>query len=414
MALVGTLLSLNLWWYTSHASGTYLYPTLLNPDADRSWSGTLWLLDLPGGAQSANYKDMAYSYLMWAAMPFLRATGIVMPLLVNAFAILMTIVLTGSLCVRVINERGRATRQRIGLWGMAACACVFYITASGTILLKDALVILAVTAAVRASLGSEHSHGQSRFRLPVCLVIWTVAMVILAMLRNACVPMLIIFMLIVHGQGSTRRPALVTIYMLIWGAICGAYTSMWLGTEVVSQVTAVDSAAANSSYLLAPDHHRAFGALMGSQGDFISWPLWRKVLYMPVAVILQFFIPLPWNFESTASFGPSMYVARMGFGWYVVAGLVVYYLVFLMWRHGGRALRWMTILGVLMWMSPAYAFMGTVSRYALSFIPMLVPAAVYAVVRDRRRTRFDLWVQWWILAVVVGLVIIYVLQHTLS
>lgn len=414
MTVVGTLVMLNLWWFTSRSGGSYLYPSLANFDAHRNWSASLWLMDLPGGELSAQTKDNGYSYAIWMLTPFMRHTGIIVPLMLNALAVMLTVILTGSMCVRLLRPVHQSSAQRIGTLGMLLCASICYLLATGAILIKDALVIFAMTAAARVALGASSQRIRPAFNPIWATLLWCVACLLLGAMRNLCLPMIVLLLLALQRRNRQVRPLGVTVFMVVFALGVAYLSSELFNTENLERLTAVDSGEANAGYTMHTDHHAAFIKIIGDKDEFVSWPFWRKLIWMPVAVVLQFFIPLPWNWGSTLDFGPSQIWARIGLPWYIIGGVIIYYCVFLLWRRSPRQLRRLTVCALVFWLCPCYAVMGTVSRYALPFIPMMLPAAVYALCRDWSRSRLARWMMWWVLAVLTGLVAIYILQRWLS
>lgn len=91
-------------------------------------------------------------------------------------------------------------------------------------------------------------------------------------------------------------------------------------------------------------------------------------------------------------FGPTMAYAHMSFARYAVCGVLLYFAA----RQFGenrapRAILKFGIVGVVFYIAAAYQFGGTISRYGIPLLPLLVPCAAYACVKYRHERAFGIW-----------------------
>lgn len=121
-----------------------------------------------------------------------------------------------------------------------------------------------------------------------------------------------------------------------------------------------------------------------------STSLWRKLLWTPIACGVQFFVPFPWGWCKDIIYGPAHAIARVGFPWYLAGGMIIYYLIWC-WRRSPSLLRAITIAGIILYAATAFYDMGRASRHALPILPLLIPAAAFALNTSFRIKSFRIW-----------------------
>ena len=147
-------------------------------------------------------------------------------------------------------------------------------------------------------------------------------------------------------------------------------------------------------------------------GDYLGYSFIEKTLLLPLSAAIQYLIPFPWNFMRDVPFGYSLVYSHISYGWYLVGGIILFYYFFAIWKSSPKLIAW-ALWALFCYLVPAYMFAGTVSRYMLPFIPLLVPLGVYVIMKLRENKyirSFKYWVFSYCMALSVVLCLCYYLQ----
>ena len=148
---------------------------------------------------------------------------------------------------------------------------------------------------------------------------------------------------------------------------------------------------------------------------YFMYPVWHKVLMLPLTVSVQFMIPLPWNYYANPTF--INVLSRLTYGWYIVGGVSLFYFLYVSWRRDGN-MGWWPWWAAVNYAVVAYIVAGSVARYACSFEPLFVPVAVYVLCRlweGRWRRAFLCWsIAYVVLIVATLLFCLEIQQDTFS
>ena len=136
--------------------------------------------------------------------------------------------------------------------------------------------------------------------------------------------------------------------------------------------------------------------------------MYKRLLWLPASVVLQFILPFPWNFESAYLDGPAKVMARIGLVWYYCGALILWWLA-VKWRTATAMTRRTVLCGLLLTVATAYSTSGRASRYCLSYLPMLLPIAAMAHECWRERT-LQRWLIVFGVLLMLGLIICYLLH----
>lgn len=208
-----------------------------------------------------------------------------------------------------------------------------------------------------------------------------------------------------------RKKAVMPIGMLV---ACGA---VWIlveefvltGTLGTTRMmtNAVWTADANLPYYFDNNlSHRAYDSMIG---NYFSYPIWQKALLLPVSMATQFLTPFPWNFARDTIYGPTLAYAHLAYPWYALGGLTIYFFGFCLRKADKAVLKWAT-WGLVAWSIPAFLYAGTISRYSLCFVPLLVPIAVYVVAECARLKSFKRWSAAYCVLLTVALISCHYIQ----
>ncbi len=388
MMLLGILLIINTDFFLSHPGATEGHPYLANYDSARYWAMINAIMD---GHTVPPDTFVNYAYAMTVPVKLMGLRGV---LGFNALCIMLTICFSG----RIARECCPTKEAEVSAATMIMLTLAFNFLAHGTVLLKDALV----------------AAGFSGFA--ACLLIlrnhpvrpWAVAGAVLACLtaitvRGLCIPLILGLTLLLLPwkqvlNGKQKRTAIVFGVLVI---------------VVLSYSFFLNALMNNSMVVLSKDTARGVNEMVFSNSQrgsmltsFISeyplMPVWERVALLPLTMALQLLLPLPWTYLRHFDYGPSMMLAHMGYPLYLAAGFVIYFFIFAIRKAPHRLV--LTSLGGLMFYAMvAYAYGGTVSRYALMLLPLLLPAGAWALINCRTRRSLKLWMSAYVLLLTIAL-----------
>ena len=396
----------NVHYFTINAGATTELPLLQNPDSLRFYNDALYTMGHDLGV-AADMKNHGYGMLI-AMLWHITGITIVAPLVINMTAILLSIVLCGGIAWRMLRGETTHSGRWIASCAMIMSASVCYFLNSGTLLLKESLLIFAF-AMIAYSMTSLVKMPTSRRRKVKMLLMFLVGAIILSMLRYNFLFMPIVGAVILvkwQREHLFMGAMMIVICVLSWVG----YSSIMYNNQMEMAETSakiLTGFGLNDSFFLNNSDHRLYNQIVEGYFDY---PWWQKLLILPMSAAVQYLIPLPWGFGDDIQYGYTLAYAHVSFQWYAVGGLIVYYFMTAM-RRSPDILRRVTAWGALMWLVPAYLFAGTVSRYTLPLLPILIPSAVYVVATWRQHTSMRRWIWIYTILLVVALVAAYFVQQ---
>ena len=391
---------LNIYYFTTAFDSSPQLPHLQNTDAATNYYVAYKFYTTHYFSPPMNTTPI----YRWLICSLWRVTGVTVaaPIFVNSIFIAWAVIFSGLTARNVMHDYRKSTV--VAAMGMTAAVC--YYLNSGTIILKDAAVSLAV--AMMAFAFSHLRSGLSGKRnLVIAYVSLVVGGVLLSLFRvNYILPVAIGAVLLTPWTSPRRWHGIVMI------AVCGL---LWLSTEhffpsgsISFRVTTyVDGYGFGGAYFQEETNRDIYYGIYG--GDYFRLPIWKKILFAPAGAAVQFLSPFPWNFARDAVFGPTLVWAHISYPWYAVGGLVLFFLIFLWWRADIDIRLW-ALWGVIFWLVPVYMFAGAVSRYALPVLPVLVPLALTAW-RSRRKKSFKVFSVVYLVMLTAALVSAYIVQN---
>lgn len=371
--------SLNIYRFTTVLGGTDSSPILLNPDAYLSWNYAMHYLGrTPEGMEIIPHMRGYGHFLSF----ILRLTGISLTagLMVNVFATMITIIASGVISSRLLRGMTPWSDSKVATCAMIMTGSVCYLTASGALLIKDALVIMSMSL-IAMGLTAVRKMPEKRAYKVILIGAYLVGLAILFFLRHQYIIMSAVGLIFMARRDKTALKTAVPLMIITIIVFAGAY--QYIST---SQIESVVTGTGNSISFSEPNQV-AYGNIVG---NYMEWPYWKKAVWLPISAVLQFFIPFPWNFTKSIDWGYTQALSRIAFPWYLIGGLVIYFWLFTSLKAPRRLQLW-TLCATLMWLVPAFLFGGTISRYGLPLIPSLIPAAVYVIAKYRQLKLFKLY-----------------------
>ena len=394
----------NVHYFSIHSGATTQMPVLYNPD---SWRYYYDALNTTGNANGVPCELKSHGYgLIISWMWQLTGITIVSPLVLNMLLMLLAIVVSGGISWRLLRGVTAKSEQWIASCAMIMTVSVCYFLNSGTLLLKEAGIIFAFSLMGFSVVSLIEANGPKW----TDIILFLIGSLLVAMLRTnyLIMPIVGVVMLLRWNKWNVVK-ALVMIVIIIvsWiGISSWLYSSYSEVPEIASKIML--GYGLNNSFFLDNLDHRTYNAIVEGYFDF---PLWKKILILPVSAAVQYLIPLPWGLCDDIQFGYTLAYAHISYPWYLVGGLIIYFVLCQM-RRAPQSLALFVGWGVLMWLVPAYLFAGTVSRYTLPMLPLLVPGAVYVVAKwhEFNKTQLKWWFGLYTLFLIVGLIAGYIVQ----
>lgn len=387
------------------ASGSSpLLPVFNNFDMARYYYGATFISDTGEGYLET--RNTAGYAVIIAGLWKLTGWTLLSPLMLNALAALLTVVLTGALTRRLLSGKCGRSDDWLMTAGMIAVGSICYLTFSGTLLMKESLTALSLVAAAMAVVMMRGNVAGSRFTVWALLFVASCAVVEILRHKWVIVPLAGLSVaaigcgwrrwLLVMGVGAAAVAVCVC---------CECVMQDWL--DVTFHTPDIDNLSDNFT---SPSEGRDayYGGL--ERIGYFSQPWWRRLLWLPLTALVQFLTPFPWNFTTEINSSVTLAAVKFSYPWYAVGGAVIYY-----WgrccRRSPRELSLVTVWVTLFWLGFAWFCGGTVARYAYNLVPPLVPAAVYAFAQGYGTKGFSRWTVAYLTVIAVALVSAYFIQH---
>ncbi|MBR1726603.1 MAG: hypothetical protein IJ724_08160 [Muribaculaceae bacterium] len=449
-------------WQATVGSGASFAMPQLYGDASQYYDWALAHYD--GSAVRPKVTFWGYSLIIVALWRIL-GVSIIWPVAANVLVTLLTIVLTGHMAARLV-----ATRQaRTATLAMAMIAVQAYFMSQGAQMLKEPWIYLAVTLMAYSLMPLPRSKkrtansGQrtvdseqwtadseeriadkkgivlttfnsltplttnketrsekretrskkretrskiilnSQFSILNYSLLFALGCLLLAAVRAKYINFFIIAILLMAVANRfkqwQRYGALLAISLLCW----------WLGMVMTDHYTVVQqvnnvTGQGGMAAMFAPagPYHRLLG-------DYFSYPVWQRLLHLPLTCAVQWIIPLPWLPDNAQPQWLSI-VPRLRLGWYVLSGVVAYFYLFRSWRRGWSWMVWAG-LPMMCYVGIAYITAGTVSRYILPFEPWWMTMAAATALSCWRWRSFRLFMATYVVLMAIVLAVCHALTH---
>ncbi|MDE6285399.1 MAG: hypothetical protein K2L99_00190 [Muribaculaceae bacterium] len=376
-------------------NGDVSRPLLMNLDHWSAWNNALYHLGSDHAVQS-----------LWPAEGYGRFIGLLMrvfpvdiavPLLFNCFCVLCTIALTGAVTARCAVNDGE--RKKAALWAIVLMALMGDLISSGAALLKDAPMAMC-TALV--AWGALRLRGKGRLLMPLAAI--AAAVFISCYARPNY---LVVFIILVPALCSRSRRNMVTAAAV---SLCCMAILLYFHTLDAATPAEQHFSPELITGLDDSEHQPQHAAYYENFSFYFNTQLWKRLLLLPVALGVQFLIPLPWNYANNLAFGPFVALAYFGFCRYFTGLLVAFYLYLkIRSRSLTPALR-LCLVGLAFYTGVAFIFGGTISRYGIPLLCLFVPCA--ALVWTRRNDYRRLWP--WLAAGGFGIATVLLIFYILS
>ena len=380
----------NTYFFTK--GGTLPAPLLENLDMNIDWHQAMDRMhgvDNPDRVAGRAYSDFI------AVVCTLFGCNIAVPMMFNVLFYGLALLTMGQIAWLATDDR-KAARVTV-----IAAACMCYLLAQSMTLIKD--VGCTLLMALAAMLMLRWSRRENAPGLWITLAMIAVIVASAVMRHVAGIYIAIgtgIFML--SDSNKKHRGA----YLL--AIIVGVAVSIML-QDHRTNVTHVIQSPEDASFIDNSNNTRAFDVMMDTTEGSEKLTMARRLLWLPVSVVVQFLVPFPWNFLYHTNYGPSMALAHVAYPWYLAGALILYW-IFGCMRTAPRRMKAIVIWGVILTIATAFATTGRVSRYCLPLLPLLLPAAAVVATQYLRRRSLWIWLAVFTALLIPTLIICHHLQ----
>ncbi len=389
--LLATLSVNNIYEWLSPAGATPDMPALYGDD--RSYYR--WALHYYDGRVDVPHVAFPGLPVMILLSWKLLGVNVVWPVTMNVTFTLTAIVITSITAVRLLGKREIAPSETtIGTLTLLGCALLTFMLSHGAAVLKEAAVTLSmsVVGAVLAVF-VDNRHLEARHYMA-----FAIACVMLAFIRTTYMYLVMLALIVVAlGNVKSRVPHVALLLAIT------------VATFVVGDSVAYYSFERHALIISGGERMQSLFIVGESQqpylnliGNYFHYPIWKRLVLLPLTTAVQYIIPFPWSYGRTLLFGEIL--ARCSYGWYMVGGLAMFYYLFLSWRERYS-------LGAWAWVAPtlfaavAYISAGSVSRYVVPIQAMFVPVALWALCVARADSKVKRLMLWWAVVYAVVMVV---------
>lgn len=378
------------------------HPVFVNNDATLIWQRAVMLNGFSYDPDIAS-PDGPFGFALFVA-PVLRVFGcdIIYPLLINMLCVLMAVVIAGMLYVRTVRSSSGSTAAMLFL------SVIAYFVCAGAILLKDAPLSVSISALMLGLTFVIRPSTVTRLNIAAYSGI-IISLIVMALCRA---PMLLLaatgVVAVLWGRNKLGGYLPVAVILVVSGLL---YVSvMLLDYPVDTSVKAVahfSDDVRSTIFDAIEDTQKAYDPIRSLVGSSI----WTRMAFLPLSCVLQFLIPLPWNFMAHAAMGYTLIYAHIGFGWYVTGGITAFGYIYGM-RSMPAMLRRMAVWALAMYVLIAFMYDGTISRYCLPFMPIWAVLAAWTLRLGKEKPRkFRAWIVAYAFVMSVILLAAYFYTH---
>lgn len=398
--LIITFAVMNLWYWSVGSGHTLADPSISSDD-----SGYFnWALHHYDG--SCPEPRMAFKGLPVTILLLWKLLGVSMvwPIALNVMMLLLSIVVTGATAVRVVGDKVNSNRGTIAMIAMVMTSLLGFYVSQGIRLQKEAGLYLGIMLMAYAL--ARMTKKQSDGKLWRDLTAFVLGALIVAFYRSNMLYFIafgVVVMLIGNWRLHWRYGIVLLVLCVVAftiGFLCSSYT-------MVQQVNIVTGGGRMSDVFMQTPSQSSYRTIIG---NYFSYPVWKRLVMLPVTAAVQYVIPFPWVYDLQPQV--DYWLPRVRIMWYVVGGIVLYYYLFIGWRKGRGVGAW-GLLPAVCYLGVCYVVGGSVSRYVLPFQPMFVVLATFVCCKLRDglwRHSFRGWMVGYTLVLIAVLLLCYNLQ----
>lgn len=376
--------------YSTFFDGYSLALPKLGGDAHLYYKYALSLYD-----DSVECAPVVFPGFSWLMLGLWKLFGlsIVWPSAMNMMFTLTTVVLTGMTTRRLLVNRVKASPQTLVTGGVLLSCLLTYQLLISTRLMKEGPLCLALAMAAFA-LATMAADEQERRHLWRDFILFTVACVVVALVRTTYLYFILVG-LILMSLPHWRRDWRIAAGMLIV-FVLSFILGNWASTYSFGRHAEIVGGGWNMQrFFVTSESQNFYRELLNY---YFLYPVWHKVLMLPLTVSVQFIIPFPWEYYGLPHI--LTLIARFTYGWYFIGGTALFYFMFFAWRKNERIGMW-PWWAAICYVCIAYMMAGSVARYVIPIQPLFIPVAMYVLCRVREGRWRKTYVVWMIVFIVI-------------
>ena len=353
-------------------SSSLFAPVLNNVDSNKFYESAKYILRNDWDVPVQYYYG--YPYLI-CALWSITGINILTPLVVNILFTLLSISMAGIISERIFAGFPESRRSFISALSMLFTTAVCFYIGCGTVVLKEPMIYLGLTLGIYAIAGL-YNPNPSKKQTVTDIILYFLAVALLFLTRHSMIFMLIFGILLFARKYNWKRA--VVLLVLSVAGISATYTVVGNSTERDAEIVSGENL--ESANYLSRNEDGSRDAFNKSMEGYFDYPVWKKAAVLPYTASVQYFIPFFWTRHNSVKYGPAQVYSHFGFLWYIVGGLVIFYILFgRKFSNTPKAMILLLLIAAAGYLIPAYMFAGSVSRYWLPFTPIFAIVAAYVV-----------------------------------
>lgn len=260
--------------------------------------------------------------------------------------------------------------------------------ATGFMLLKDAFIILGTSLSFYASVNNKYKGN-----LTLNILLLGLSIVIFALFRMTYIWVPLAIFLILNFKMNAKSILMVPVIIAL--LVLGYNLGDQLKVKERTTEDQVDLVLSNEIITgrLQKDEKSVMTALVSG---YNNWSFTKQVIYLPVTFSIQY--STPFNFyDYSGSFKHSYKLISKNYNllWFLFVGPVFLFSIFIV-LFKKINVQWdvkiIFLVGLFMYLIPAFIFSGAIPRYAFAFFPLMVPmmSLIYLSTKNNNKIR-SLW-----------------------
>ncbi len=357
-----------------------------------------YVVDLPG----LNH----WGYPLFLGLIFkIMGVDLLWGMLANVFFCTINMALISILTHRLTNS------QRSSEYALLLSLLYGQFIATGVILLKDGVIIFSVLLVTIIAQSIRNSGITS-----VKIILFIASTVILVVFRAQYI---FIPVIIISALYRFRPLQLLMVSPIL-------ILTLWVGQNVSETYTQTEYSLEYIEGFTTETEGKMEGVWKTTKQSFMertvsgfeSWPIYRRLLYMPVFLGIQYSTPFVfWTGYDGKGAGPSWdYTSRrMMFLWFLFVGPILFYGLWLSWKQKLERPQLFSVSfsAFLMYLVPAFLNAGTVPRYAVPFVVLMIPCGSWLLAQVReepllKRNLLTLFVRYFLTALLALLFYLWI------
>ncbi|MBR5102666.1 MAG: hypothetical protein IK092_06035, partial [Muribaculaceae bacterium] len=318
MLLVWSALS-NITFWTLDSGGTLEVPNLRSDDRGYyQWA----LNHYDGRCPPPVISFYGFSVIMLGLWKVL-GVSVVWPIAFNIMLTLLVVVITAMTAVRVIGDKVNSDGKRVAWLAMLLTSLLFHLMSQGVRIQKEATIYLGF-ALVGYALAGMKNEVQSKRDCAVDVSLFGLGVLLLSFVRLG-MSYLILASVLLMGLTHWRHNKFKMLMMVALVGLSFLFGLMVANYTMQQQVVIVDGGTAMKSRFMVGPTQTPYALIIG---DYFNYPMWRRVLLLPITSGVQFIVPFPWNYSGMSLKVEASMLARVQWTWYLIGGIAFYYYIF--------------------------------------------------------------------------------------